>query len=126
MAAVARFEGEVFLENLDGLDRTGFAACAFFTPDARLERCARRLARSCERLGLPYSVSRAPAVHPSISMRGTGDLRFTKPSFIASNLDRLAGSDIAAGSWAGRSAPCETRRHGTGGCATEAGPCSDD
>jgi len=95
MAAAARFEGEVFLENLDGLDRTGFAVCAFFTPDARLERCARRLARSCERLDLPYSVSRAPAVHPSISMRGTGDLRFTKPSFIASNLDRLGGSDIA-------------------------------
>jgi len=95
MAAGAKFEGEVFLEDLRELDRTGFAACAFFTPDDRLERCARRFARSCERLGLPYSVWRAPAVHPSISARGTGDLRFTKPSFIGWALDRLAGNDVA-------------------------------
>jgi hypothetical protein len=95
MDARAGFEGEVFLEDLRDLDRTGFAACAFFTPDGRLERCARRFAASCERLGVPYSVWRAAAVHPSISTRGTGDLRFTKPSFIAANLDRLSGSDVA-------------------------------
>lgn len=89
------FEGEIFLEDLRELDRSGFAACAFFTPDDRLERYAGRFARSCERLRLPYSVWRTPAVHPSISIRGAGDLRFTKPSFILANLDRLAGSDVA-------------------------------
>ena len=91
----AGFEGEVFLEDLHDLGRIGFAVCAFFTPGDGYERYARRLARSCSRFGLPYSVWRAPAVHRSISRRGSADLRFTKPSFITFNLERMAGCDVA-------------------------------
>ena len=89
------FEGELFLENLGGLDRTGFAVCAFLTPGDGYERYAQRLADSCRRFNLPYSVWRAPTVHCSISWRGTADLRFTKPSFIGYCLDRLAGAAVA-------------------------------
>ncbi len=95
MTAAGGFEGELFLEDLGGLDRTGFAICAFLSAGGGYERYARRLVDSCRRFGLPHSVWRVPAVHCSISLRGAPDLRFTKPSFIAFCLDRLAGAAVA-------------------------------
>jgi hypothetical protein len=91
---IAGFEGDVFLEDLAGLDRTGYAVCAFFTGGDGFERYARRLAGSCRQFGLPHSLWRAPAIHNSITLRGTGDLRFTKPAFIAFQMDRLAGAGV--------------------------------
>lgn len=89
------FEGEPFLEDVSGVGRSGFAVCSFFSPGEGYERYAERLIASCRRFGLPFSVWRAPAVHCSISLRGTGDLRFTKPAFIHSCLDRLRGAGVA-------------------------------
>jgi len=89
------FEHRVFRENHDRVDSTGFLVCAFFTPDdQRLERYAVRLANSCERFQLPYSIYCLPGVHRSISMRGGDDLRFTKSNFVAFNLERFPGRDV--------------------------------
>ena len=44
---------------------------------------AERLAMSCEKFGLPYTIHEVPEVHRSINGRlGTGNLSFTKPNFI--------------------------------------------
>ena len=93
--ALMGFEGKVFLEDLREQERVGFVVCAFFTPGDGFEAYARRLARSCQGFGLPYSLWLAPAVHRSISLRGSTDLRFTKASFITFNLDRLPGVAVA-------------------------------
>lgn len=95
MTSTAGFEGEPFLEDLGGLDRAGFAVCAFFSTGDGYETYARRLAASCRRFELPFSLWRAPAVHCSISWRGSPDLRFTKPSFVNFCLDRLGGAGVA-------------------------------
>ncbi|WKZ11778.1 MAG: hypothetical protein QY320_11900 [Gammaproteobacteria bacterium] len=95
MTAPARFTGELFLEDLAGLERTGFVVCSFFTPGDGYERYARRLAASCRRFGLPHSLWRVPVVHHSISWRGSPDLRFTKAGFIEACLDRLGGPGVA-------------------------------
>lgn len=89
------FEGELFLEDLESLGTTGFAVCAFLSTGGGYELYARRLAESCRRFGLPFSLWRVPAVHHSISWRGSPDTRFTKASFITHCLDRLAGASVA-------------------------------
>lgn len=89
------FAGEPFLEDLDALGAAGFAVCAFFTPGDGYERYARRLAAACARFGLPHSLWRVPAVHSSISLRGSADLGQTKPAFIGRCLDRLGGAAVA-------------------------------
>jgi len=89
------FEGEPFLEDLGALRTTGFAVCAFLSAGGGYEAYARRLAESCRRFQLPFSVWRAPAVHHSISWRGSPDTRYTKPSFITHCLDRLGGAGVA-------------------------------
>ena len=81
-------------ERLGGLDRTGFAVCAFLSAGDGYESYARRLVASCRKFSLPHSIWRAPAVHCSISLRGSADLRFTKPAFIGFCLDRLAGASV--------------------------------
>jgi hypothetical protein len=43
---------------------------------------AMRLAASCERYGLPFAMHEVPAVHKSISSRGTPDPAYTKANFI--------------------------------------------
>jgi hypothetical protein len=95
VTAPASFEGERFLEDLRGLDRAGLAVCAFLSAGDGYERYAQRLAVSCRRFGLPHSIWRVRAVHCSISLRGTGDLRCTKPSFIGHCLDQLGGAAVA-------------------------------
>ncbi len=92
---VIPFEHELFLEGRATPDSTPFLVCAFFTGGSDLfERCAVRLARSCEKFELPYSIYRVPRVHQSISLRGTDDLRFTKANFIAFNLERFPDTDV--------------------------------
>jgi Nucleotide-diphospho-sugar transferase len=82
-------------ENLRFLDKKTFVVCSMFTPGKDgLVRCADRLARSCEKYGLPCSIYRVPEIHRSLSPAGTGDLTFTKANFISFNLARFPGKNI--------------------------------
>jgi hypothetical protein len=84
-----------YKENLRFLDKKTFVVCSMFTPDkARLVRCADRLARSCERHKLSYSIYQVPEIHKSLSPSGTDNLTFTKANFIYSNLMRFPGKNI--------------------------------
>lgn len=89
------FRGAGYQEDLAALPTTGYAVCAFFTPGDGFERYADRLAASCRQFGLPYSLWCAPAIHRSVTLRGTTDLAYTKSSFIRFCLDRLAGAGVA-------------------------------
>jgi hypothetical protein len=62
-----------------GRDRA-YVIGAMFTPTYAGK--AERLALSCEKFELPYVIHEVPAVHRSISGRGTDDLCYTKPNFI--------------------------------------------
>jgi tetratricopeptide (TPR) repeat protein len=53
---------------------------AMFTPGYSDK--AARLAGSCEKFGLPYVMHEVPAVHRSISIRGSNDLSLTKANFV--------------------------------------------
>jgi hypothetical protein len=57
-----------------------FVIAAIFTDGYR--DGAERLAASCDRLGLAYEIHEVPAVHKSISVRGSDDASYTKPNFI--------------------------------------------
>ncbi|MCK6372370.1 MAG: hypothetical protein L6Q83_13800 [Gammaproteobacteria bacterium] len=94
MSAAARFAGEPFLEDLDGVESAGLAVCAFLTPGDGYERYARRLAASCRHFALPYSIWLIPVIHHSISLRGSADIGCSKPSFIRACLDRLGGAAV--------------------------------
>lgn len=48
---------------------------------------ARRLAASCRKVNVPFVIYQVPAIHRSISLRGTPDETFTKSSFIRGLLD---------------------------------------
>jgi hypothetical protein len=65
-----------------------FIVCAMFTPGYRLK--AERLATSLEQLGLAHALFETPQIHRSISGRGSDDIAFAKPRFIASMLQRFA------------------------------------
>jgi len=52
-------------------------------------RFGARLSDSCRAQSLPLALYEVPAVHRSISVKGTDDLRYTKPSFIRYLLDRF-------------------------------------
>ncbi|MDH4189979.1 MAG: hypothetical protein OEW21_07235, partial [Betaproteobacteria bacterium] len=49
---------------------------------------AEHLRESCERFDLPYVLHEIPTIHRSIHIRGSSDLRYTKPNFIQHLLDR--------------------------------------
>lgn len=65
-----------------------FVVVSLYTPDYREK--AERLAASCTAFGLPTNLIEAPAVHASISRRGSGDLSLTKPVIISKALERWA------------------------------------
>jgi hypothetical protein len=50
---------------------------------------AQRLATSCEKYDLPYSIYEIPRIHNSISPNGHDDLAFTKPNFISFAMQRF-------------------------------------
>ena len=84
-----------YKENLRFPDKKPFIVCSMFTPDKPgLVRCADRLAHSCERHKLPYSIYQVPEIHKSLSPSGTDDLTFTKANFIHFNLMRFPGKNI--------------------------------
>jgi hypothetical protein len=64
-----------------------FIVCAMFTASYRLK--AERLAASLDQLGLAYALFETPQIHRSISGRGSDDLAFAKPRFIADMLKRF-------------------------------------
>ena len=73
------------LRVLSGGRAESYVVAAMFTPS--YSQKADRLIASCEKLGLPYFIHEVPAVHRSISIRGTDDLSYTKPNFIRHQLD---------------------------------------
>jgi hypothetical protein len=64
-----------------------FVVCAMFTPNYCLK--AERLAASLEQLDLGYALFETPQIHRSISGRGSDDIAFAKPRFIAAMLQRF-------------------------------------
>lgn len=64
-----------------------FIVCAMFTAGYRLK--AERLAASLDRLGLAHALFETPQIHRSISGRGSDDLAFAKPRFIADMLEHF-------------------------------------
>ena len=86
---------DIYKEDLRSLGRSSFIVCAMFTPgNIRLLKCAERLARSCVRYELPYSIYQVPEIHKSLSPSGTDDLTFTKANFIYCNLMRFTDRNI--------------------------------
>lgn len=65
-----------------------FTVCAMFTASYRLK--AERLAASLDQLGLAHALFETPQIHRSISGRGSDDIAFAKPRFIAAMLQRFA------------------------------------
>jgi len=77
------------LQVVDESRRNGasrFLAAAMYTPDYA-DR-ATRLAASCERFNVPLVLHEVPAVHRSISEKGSLDSAFTKANFVRSLLAR--------------------------------------
>ena len=68
------------LRTIRGGKQRSYVIGAMFT--AAYAHKAERLAASCERFALPYVIHEVPAVHSSISHRGTDDLAYTKANFI--------------------------------------------
>jgi len=85
----------IYCENLRSSGQNSFIVCALFTPDQmQYYQYAQRLAASCERFGLSYSIYEIPFVHRSINMNGTDDSSYTKANFIAYNMSRFSGRNI--------------------------------
>jgi tetratricopeptide (TPR) repeat protein len=59
---------------------------AMMTPD--FTRCGERLAASCRAHSLPLALFEVPTVHRSISVKGSGDPRYTKANFVSFLLER--------------------------------------
>ena len=68
------------LRTIRGAGDRHFLVGAMFT--AAYADQAERLAASCRRFALPFVLHEVPAVHRSISARGTDDLAYTKANFI--------------------------------------------
>ncbi|HET7085331.1 MAG TPA: hypothetical protein VFI23_11210 [Rhizomicrobium sp.] len=68
------------LRTIGGGGNSPFIVGAMFT--AAYSEQAARLAASCEKFSLSYVLHEVPAVHASISPRGSADLSFTKANFI--------------------------------------------
>ena len=68
------------LRTISGKGNKPFIVGAMFT--AAYSQKAERLAASCEKFALPCVLHEVPAVHSSISVRGSADLSFTKANFI--------------------------------------------
>jgi hypothetical protein len=66
--------------------RTPYVLAAMFT--AAYAEKAIRLAASCEKFAVDYELHLVPSVHRSISAKGSDDLAYTKPNFIAALLAR--------------------------------------
>jgi hypothetical protein len=82
-------------ENLSLPDSHTFVVISMFTPDnPHYYICADRLALSCEKYRLPYSIYEVPHIHSSISRKGIDDLSFTKANLISFNMQRFHGKNI--------------------------------
>src|SRR3954471_6484449 len=70
---------------MSGTDQGRYVIGTMFTEPYREKAC--RLAASCQRLGLPYQFHEVPFVHNSMSVKGGGDLSYTKANFVRHLLD---------------------------------------
>jgi hypothetical protein len=87
--------GGIYKENLYPLHQYAFIVCALFTPGKpKYYQYVDRLAASCEKYGLPYSIYEVPGVHTSINLDGTDNLTFTKANFIAHNMERFTDKNL--------------------------------
>ena len=68
------------LRSISGGKQGSYVIGAMFT--AAYATKAERLIASCKKFCLPYVIHEVPAVHRSISHRGTDDLAYTKANFI--------------------------------------------
>jgi hypothetical protein len=85
----------IYRENLLSAHQNTFIVCALFTSDkTQYYKYACRLAASCEKFGLPYSICQIPDIHRSINLNGSDDLAFTKANFIAYNMARFPDKNI--------------------------------
>ncbi len=86
---------DIYKENPNNLHLQTFVVCAMFTPnDNKYFNYADRLAESCEKFNLPYSIYKIPYVHTSTSKNGSDDLTYTKANFILFNLNRFRGKNV--------------------------------
>lgn len=74
------------VDEIPGDGNCGFLVATMYTP-SYADRAA-RLRASCEALKLPLVSAEIPTIHNSISVKGSPDLRYTKPNFIRSLLQR--------------------------------------
>jgi hypothetical protein len=68
----------------------GFAVAAMFT--AEFEDRARRLQASLEGAAVDYNLNSVPAVHHSLSPKGSGDIALSRPNFIHHAMEELQRS----------------------------------
>jgi hypothetical protein len=84
-----------YKEDFRFLDDCPFIVCSMFTPDTpELFLLADRLARSCEKYALPFSIYRVPEIHKSLAPSGKYNLSFTKANCIYFNLMRFPDKNI--------------------------------
>jgi hypothetical protein len=85
----------IYKETLRALDKSTFIICAMFTVGNPIYlKYAKRLAHSCERYELLYSIYQIPAVHKSLHPEGIDNPSFTKANFILYNMIRFPGKNI--------------------------------
>lgn len=86
---------DIYREDFRSLDKKKFIVCAMFTGNNPLYlKYAGRLANSCGKYELPYSIYQVPAIHKSMNICGHDDLSFTKAQFIFSNMMRFPDKKI--------------------------------
>jgi hypothetical protein len=84
-----RFDN-IYKENFQFIDSRAYIVCSMFTPNRpELFQQADRLAKSCEKCELPYSLYIVPEIHKSLAMAGKDDLSFTRTNLISHNLTRF-------------------------------------
>jgi|GEM_PF-1561645 len=85
----------VYKENLQFVDKYPFITCAMFTPNKpEFFEYADRLALSCEKYKLPYTIYIVPEIHKSLSPAGKDDPYFTRTNLIYYNLLRFPEKNI--------------------------------
>jgi hypothetical protein len=86
---------DIYQENHNCLNKNSFIICSMFTPnESKYYSYADRLAHSCEKLKLPFSIYEVPKLHKSISSNGDYDLAYTKANFIFFNMERFPSKNI--------------------------------
>lgn len=81
------FTGRLILKGGNLASQPAFVIVSMFTASHR--ELATRLAASLEQFGLPFAIYEVPAVHRSLSVRGSDNPAYTKANFISFVLDEF-------------------------------------